>query len=174
MLTLIIGKANNTEEKAVGDKGDGKKPPSKTRFVEKLLEIKDEMLDFALGLIDVDNTAVKDVYAPMFFFDAMGYLVVLFGYSGFSVSEESKMSSGGTLISIVSENRVPVLFLAIILILFIYQMLDRLAYLTKNVRLKLALFISQVWLCPNCFSKPRSSFMFLTFCSQLAKFHPHS
>ena len=150
---LLIGHSEATdrlEETQVGQQVDEGESRPKNSFLdktgEKLMEIKDELLDFVLGLFDVDNTAVKDVYAPMFFFDAMGYLVVLFGYNGFSVSDDTDMSSGGTLVSIVSENRVPVLFLAIILVLFIYQMLDRLAYLTKNVRLKLALFISQVFL----------------------------
>ena len=114
--------------------------------VDKAIEYKNEFMSFFYNMKSADNTAVKDVYAPMFFFDAMGYVIVVFGYHGFSVSNDDAVDSGGTLVSIVSENQVPVLFLAIVMILFVYQLFDRLAYLTKNVKLKIFIFTSQVLL----------------------------
>ena len=117
---------------------------SKRSWGQFFKDLGSELVLFVNDLRTSENTAVKDVYATMFFFDAMGYLVIIFGYHGFSVTSGDTVQSGGTIVSLVSENQVPILLLAYVLILFFYQLADRLAYLTKNVKLKIGIFVSQI------------------------------
>ena len=103
------------------------------------LDVKNECKYFTRQILDCNKTAIRDVYVPMFIFDLLGYVIVTLGYSGFSESGQ-----GSSIIESLLNNSVPFYFLIIILILFAFTMIDRLAYLTKNVLTKLVGFIAQV------------------------------
>ncbi|CAF3646268.1 unnamed protein product [Rotaria sordida] len=81
---------------------------------------------------------VRDVYAPMFFYDFINMILVIFFYSRFGER------SGGNVVQTIQENKVPVAFLVILLVQFILIIIDRALYLRRNVRGKLFFQLFQV------------------------------
>ena len=110
-----------------------------TAITATVVDTANEIKTFYRELIDSNKTATKDVYVFMFFFDLIGYIIVTLGYSGFSDTDGQSVIG-----SVIFDNEVPSFYLTIILIMFIFSLLDRLAYLTKNVTLKLFHYVIQV------------------------------
>ncbi|XP_060599283.1 piezo-type mechanosensitive ion channel component 2-like isoform X3 [Ruditapes philippinarum] len=86
-----------------------------------------------------DYSATTDVYAPMFVCDFINFLIIVFGYQAFGPSQ----TAGGDVTSYISDNRIPVPFLIMLLAQFILIIIDRALYLRKNV---LGKFIFQILL----------------------------
>ncbi|XP_053400970.1 piezo-type mechanosensitive ion channel component 2-like isoform X3 [Mercenaria mercenaria] len=87
-----------------------------------------------------DYSATTDVYAPMFACDFINFLIIVFGYQAFGPSQTA---GGGDVTSYISEDRIPVPFLIMLLAQFILIIIDRALYLRKNV---LGKFIFQILL----------------------------
>ena len=102
-------------------------------------DVKNEAKYFAEQILDSNKTAIRDVYVPMFIFDILGYIIVTVGYSGFSESGESS-----SIVDSLLNNKVPFYYLIIVLVMFMFTMIDRLAYLRKNVLIKFIGFTAQV------------------------------
>ncbi|XP_065189251.1 piezo-type mechanosensitive ion channel component 1-like isoform X2 [Sycon ciliatum] len=86
-----------------------------------------------------------DFYTAMVLVDFVAFLVSIFGYSSFSES------SGGNVVSYITENHIPKMFLVIILLEFLFIIFDRVIYLKKWLLGKLIfqgtlLLIVHVWL----------------------------
>ena len=107
--------------------------------VTLMIDCGKEVKSFYTDLIDSNKTATKDVYVFMFVADLIGYVIVTLGYAGFSDTNGQSVIG-----SVIFDNEVPSFYLGIILIMFIFSLLDRLAYLTKNVKLKLFHYVAQV------------------------------
>ncbi|WAR12827.1 PIEZ2-like protein [Mya arenaria] len=96
-------------------------------------------INFYKQLTCPDYNATTDVYASMFACDFINFLIVVFGYQAFGPSQ----SAGGDVTSYISEDRVPVPFLIMLLAQFVLIIIDRALYLRKNV---LGKFIFQILL----------------------------
>ncbi|XP_064641354.1 piezo-type mechanosensitive ion channel component 2-like isoform X4 [Lineus longissimus] len=81
-----------------------------------------------------------DVYTVIFFCDIVTFLIVVFGYSSFGPASAGE---GGDVNSFLSENKIPGPFLAMLLIQFVFIVIDRALYLKKFV---LGKFVFQITL----------------------------
>ncbi|KAL5021686.1 hypothetical protein ScPMuIL_000841 [Solemya velum] len=86
--------------------------------------------DFYKQLTNPDYNATADVYAPMFACDFINFLIIVFGYWAFGPAESA---GGGDVGSYISENRVPVVFLVMLVAMFVLIIIDRALYLRKNI-----------------------------------------
>ncbi|CAM4812248.1 unnamed protein product [Rotaria magnacalcarata] len=82
---------------------------------------------------------VHDVYASLFFCDFINMVIVICFYSQFG-----ERASGNNVVQTIKENKVPVAFLAMLLIQFLLIVIDRALYLRRNVRGKLFFHLFQV------------------------------
>ncbi|GAB1603264.1 hypothetical protein Ahia01_000607200 [Argonauta hians] len=82
--------------------------------------------------------AVVDVYAPMFVCDFLAFLIVVFGYWAFGPIQGA---ADGDVTTYLEENRVPIPFLVMLVVQFMFIIIDRALFLRKFVHGK---FIFQV------------------------------
>ncbi|XP_052229514.1 piezo-type mechanosensitive ion channel component 1-like isoform X2 [Dreissena polymorpha] len=116
------------------DSRDGKE--GKSFSVKALFK---PFINFYKQLTCPDYNATTDVYAAMFVCDFINFLIIVFGYQGFGPSQ----SASGDVASYISENRIPIPFLIMLLAQFILIIVDRALYLRKNI---LGKFIFQILL----------------------------
>ncbi|CAF4903524.1 unnamed protein product, partial [Rotaria sp. Silwood1] len=81
---------------------------------------------------------VRDFYVPMFFCDFINIILVISFYSAFGEQ------TGVNFVQTIKENRVPLSFVGILLIQFIFIIIDRALYLRCNVYGKLCFQLFQV------------------------------
>ncbi|RUS88527.1 hypothetical protein EGW08_003703 [Elysia chlorotica] len=84
--------------------------------------------------------ATTDVYAPMFFCDFILFLVLVFGFSSFG---PAATSGDGDVATYIQDNKIPVPFIVMLILQFIFIVIDRALFLRKNV---LGKFIFQILL----------------------------
>lgn len=99
-------------------------------------------------LLTQTNRVTADVYVYIFLCDFTNFFVILFGFTAFGVSEnrrgnfykkikffgnfQSSQGDGGVA-SYVEENKIPVAFLIMLLLQFVFIIVDRALYLRKNL-----------------------------------------
>ncbi|ESO89782.1 hypothetical protein LOTGIDRAFT_124487, partial [Lottia gigantea] len=86
--------------------------------------------EFYHQVTESQYVATVDVYAPMFLCDFITFIIVVFGYWAFGPAQTS---GGGDVTSYLSENRVPVPFLVMLITQFVLIIVDRALFLRKNV-----------------------------------------
>ncbi|CAH1175750.1 unnamed protein product [Phaedon cochleariae] len=101
---------------------------------------------FIQNLLDPTSRTAADVYSLMFLCDFINFFVVLFGYSSFGSQQE-----GGGVADYLQENRVPALFLFMLIFQFMLIIIDRGIYLRKNILGKIIfqfiqIILLHVWL----------------------------
>ncbi|GFO30477.1 piezo-type mechanosensitive ion channel component [Plakobranchus ocellatus] len=84
--------------------------------------------------------ATTDVYAPMFFCDFILFLVLVFGFSSFG---PAATTGDGDVATYIQDNKIPIPFLVMLILQFIFIVIDRGLFLRKNV---LGKFIFQLCL----------------------------
>ncbi|XP_024082959.1 piezo-type mechanosensitive ion channel component 1 isoform X5 [Cimex lectularius] len=87
--------------------------------------------EFFKKLLDSKGRVTTDVYAYMFFFDFINFLIVIFGFSSFGVSQSSQGDGGVS--QYFAENKVPVAFLIMLILQFSLIIIDRTLYLRKYI-----------------------------------------
>ncbi|XP_071091757.1 piezo-type mechanosensitive ion channel component 2-like [Haliotis cracherodii] len=112
-----------------------KKKPSKIKI--GLKKCVDPFRNFFSQVTGATYNATVDVYAPMFCCDFITFIIVVFGYWAFGPAQ----TSSGDVTSYISENRVPVPFLVMLVCQFALIIIDRALFLRKNV---LGKFIFQI------------------------------
>nr|XP_034339397.1 piezo-type mechanosensitive ion channel component 1 isoform X8 [Crassostrea gigas] len=95
---------------------------------------------FYSQLTDPKYNATTDVYATMFFCDFINFLILVFGYWAFGPEQTS---GGDSVTEYITEDRIPVPFLIMLVTQFILIVIDRALYLRKNI---LGKFIFQILL----------------------------
>ncbi|EGD80710.1 hypothetical protein PTSG_01300 [Salpingoeca rosetta] len=91
---------------------------------------------FTKGLRDIldDSLAApRDYYIPSFLVEFLSFIVICFGWSGFRRREQFAVSTS----SIIQDNNIPSGLLLYMLMQFLFIIVDRALYLTRNVRGKL-------------------------------------
>lgn len=104
---------------------------------------------FFYKLLTPTNRVTADVYVYIFLCDFTNFFVLLFGFTAFGVSCASRghlpfidknrftilqSSQGdGGVASYVEENKIPVAFLIMLLLQFVFIIVDRALYLRKNL-----------------------------------------
>ncbi|KAL4234818.1 hypothetical protein ACF0H5_006459 [Mactra antiquata] len=131
-ITVEPTTSSSLEESGGDDEKKESRSPLKALFLP--------FTNFYKQLTCPDYSATTDVYAPMFICDFINFLIIVFGYQAFGPSQTA---GGGDVTSYISENRVPVLFLIMLLAQFVLIVIDRALYLRKNV---LGKFIFQILL----------------------------
>ncbi|KAK3085436.1 hypothetical protein FSP39_003276 [Pinctada imbricata] len=125
----------DTEDSASLEEGgkDKKKKekPSLSAFLEPFREFYRQLTNPAFN-------ATTDVYASMFLCDFINFVIIVLGYSAFGPVQST---GRGDVTSYITENKVPVLFLIMLLAQFFLIVIDRALYLRKNV---LGKFIFQI------------------------------
>ncbi|VEN64255.1 unnamed protein product, partial [Callosobruchus maculatus] len=96
-------------------------------------------------LLDPTSRVAADVYSLMFLCDFINFFVILFGYSSFGAQQDGGVSS------YLEDNRVPVLFLFMLILQFMLIIIDRAIYLRKNILAKiifqfLQIILLHIWL----------------------------
>uniref|UniRef100_A0A1A9WMD8 Piezo-type mechanosensitive ion channel component n=1 Tax=Glossina brevipalpis TaxID=37001 RepID=A0A1A9WMD8_9MUSC len=79
----------------------------------------------------------SDIYAFMFFCDFINFFILLFGFTAFSSRQPEASEDGGGVQSYLSENKVPISFLIMLLVQFLIIIIDRVVYLRKALRVKI-------------------------------------
>ncbi|XP_037894241.1 piezo-type mechanosensitive ion channel component isoform X3 [Glossina fuscipes] len=79
----------------------------------------------------------SDIYAFMFFCDFINFFILLFGFTAFTSRQAEPGEEGGGVQSYLSENKVPVSFLIMLLVQFLLIIIDRVVYLRKALRVKI-------------------------------------
>ncbi|XP_067651571.1 piezo-type mechanosensitive ion channel component 2-like isoform X3 [Haliotis asinina] len=114
---------------------EGKKKPSKVK--EGLKKCLAPFTNFFKQVTGATYNATVDVYAPMFCCDFITFIIVVFGYWAFGPAQ----TASGDVTSYISENRVPVPFLVMLICQFALIIIDRALFLRKNV---LGKFVFQI------------------------------
>lgn len=83
---------------------------------------------FFKKLLNTTNRVSADVYVYIFLCDFINFFVLLFGFTAFG----STQGDGGVT-SYLEENKIPVAFLIMLLLQFIFIIVDRALYLRKNL-----------------------------------------
>lgn len=84
--------------------------------------------EFVRQLFDRESRHTADIYGFLFLCDFVNFFVILFGFSAFGTQE----GDGGVL-SYFEENKVPITFLLMLIIQFLFIVVDRALYLRKNM-----------------------------------------
>ncbi|XP_071053073.1 piezo-type mechanosensitive ion channel component isoform X2 [Onthophagus taurus] len=94
---------------------------------------------FLKQLRDPTSRASDDVYSYMFLCDFFNFFVILFGYSSFG-----EQQGDGGVQSYLQDNRVPPLFLLMLIVQFLLIIVDRAIYLRKNITAKIVFQFVQI------------------------------
>ncbi|KAL8575931.1 hypothetical protein ACOMHN_027329 [Nucella lapillus] len=113
---------------AKGQESAEEKEPS--RLKKSVHSVTAPFVAFFKDMVGSKYSATVDSYAPMFCCDFINFFIVVFGYQSFGPVQES---SDGDVASYISENRVPVPFLIMLLTQFVLIVIDRALFLRKNV-----------------------------------------
>ncbi|RWS21421.1 piezo-type mechanosensitive ion channel component 2-like protein, partial [Leptotrombidium deliense] len=84
---------------------------------------------FFQRILHPDFRIARDLYSPMFFCDFINFFIVVFGYNSFGSG-----NSTASITTYFEENRVPILFLLMLLAQFLCILIDRALYLRKNIK----------------------------------------
>ncbi|CAI9737891.1 Hypothetical predicted protein [Octopus vulgaris] len=103
----------------------------------KFVSVMKPFQNFYRQMTNSAYNAVVDVYAPMFVCDFLAFLIVVFGYWAFGPVQ----SGEGSVTTYLEENRVPIPFLVMLVVQFMFIIIDRALFLRKCVHGK---FIFQV------------------------------
>ncbi|CAH1098787.1 unnamed protein product [Psylliodes chrysocephalus] len=93
---------------------------------------------FIQQLLDPTSRVTADVYSFMFLCDFINFFVILFGYSAFGTQTDGGVSS------YLEDNRVPALFLFMLILQFMIIIIDRGIYLRKNIMGKIIFQFIQI------------------------------
>ncbi|KAK9887392.1 hypothetical protein WA026_022330 [Henosepilachna vigintioctopunctata] len=93
----------------------------------------DTFRSFFTQLIQPTSRIAADVYSYMFLCDFFNFFVLLLGYTSFGANQ----GDGGGVTSYLEDNKIPVLFLLMLIIQFMLIIIDRGIYLRKNLVLKI-------------------------------------
>ncbi|KAG5890381.1 hypothetical protein JTB14_029746 [Gonioctena quinquepunctata] len=93
---------------------------------------------FMQQLLDPASRVPADVYSLMFLCDFVNFFVILFGYSSFGSQVDGDVSD------YLQDNRVPALFLVMLILQFMLIVIDRGIYLRKNILAKLIFQLIQI------------------------------
>ncbi|KAL7668827.1 hypothetical protein ACOME3_009511 [Neoechinorhynchus agilis] len=85
-----------------------------------------------------NHLPASDYYSQMFYFDLIGMIIVIMFYNSFGESSRTDV------VQALKENKVPTAFLVLIFVQFIFILIDRAIYLTRNRLMKLIFLIVQV------------------------------
>ncbi|KAG8226128.1 hypothetical protein J437_LFUL003275, partial [Ladona fulva] len=94
---------------------------------------------FFHDLLEPTIRTVADVYAYMFICDFLNFIVIIFGFPSFG-----SLHADGGVITYIEENRIPVLFLGMLIVQSALMIIDRTLYLKKSTLGKLIFQISLV------------------------------
>ncbi|CAG9862827.1 unnamed protein product [Phyllotreta striolata] len=93
---------------------------------------------FIQQLLDPTSRVTADVYSLMFLCDFVNFFVILFGYSAFGSQQDGDVSS------YLEDDRVPPLFLFMLILQFTMIIVDRGIYLRKNILAKIIFQFTQI------------------------------
>lgn len=93
---------------------------------------------FIRQLLDPTSRVAADVYSLMFLCDFFNFFVILIGYSSFGSQQDGGVSS------YLQDNRVPPLFLFMLILQFMLIVTDRGIYLRKNILAKIIFQFTQI------------------------------
>jgi hypothetical protein len=93
--------------------------------------------DFFAHLLDDAGAERQDYYLGLFFVEFVAFLVVIIGWPAFSQANASDNVSSPA--NFIKQNNIPPLFLAYVLLQFVLIVFDRIVYLHRMFRVKLAL-----------------------------------
>lgn len=101
---------------------------------------------FFKQLRDPTSRVAADVYSYMFLCDFYNFFVILLGYSSFGTQQ-----GDGGVSSYLEDDRVPVLFLLMLILQFTLIIVDRGIFLRKNILAKIIfqfiqVFVLHIWL----------------------------
>ncbi|KAL3280583.1 hypothetical protein HHI36_003816 [Cryptolaemus montrouzieri] len=88
---------------------------------------------FFIQLIQPTSRVSADVYSYMFLCDFFNFFVLLLGYTSFGTNQ----GEGGGVTTYLEDNKIPVLFLLMLIIQFMLIIIDRGIYLRKNLIAKI-------------------------------------
>ncbi|KAK9732190.1 Piezo [Popillia japonica] len=102
--------------------------------------------DFFTQLRDPSFRVAVDVYSYMFMCDFFNFFVILVGYSSFGTQQ-----SDGGVSSYLEDNRVPLLFLLMLILQFMLIIVDRAIFLRKHISAKIIfqfvqIIVLHIWL----------------------------
>lgn len=102
--------------------------------------------NFFRQLRDPTSRVAADVYSYMFLCDFYNFFVILIGYSSFGTQQ-----GDGGVSSYLEDDRVPVLFLLMLILQFTLIIVDRGIFLRKNITAKIIfqfiqVFVLHIWL----------------------------
>lgn len=92
-----------------------------------------------MQLFDPTSRVAADVYTYLFLCDFYNFFVILIGYSSFGPQQ-----GDGGVTSYLADNRVPVLFLIMLIMQFILIIIDRAIFLRKNIAAKIVFQFLQI------------------------------
>ncbi|XP_065164464.1 piezo-type mechanosensitive ion channel component isoform X3 [Atheta coriaria] len=95
--------------------------------------------NFFVQLFDPTSRVAADVYTYLFLCDFYNFFVILIGYSSFGPQQ-----GDGGVTSYLADNRVPVLFLIMLIMQFILIIIDRAIFLRKNIAAKIVFQFLQI------------------------------
>ncbi|XP_055299196.1 piezo-type mechanosensitive ion channel component isoform X28 [Sitodiplosis mosellana] len=84
--------------------------------------------NFFRKLLKMTNRVSADVYTYIFLCDFINFFVLLFGFTAFGSSQ-----GDGGVASYLQENKIPIAFLIMLLLQFVFIIVDRALYLRKNL-----------------------------------------
>lgn len=98
----------------------------------------EEFKTFVQQLLDPTSRVTADVYSFMFLCDFINFFVILFGFSAFGAQQDGSVSD------YLQDNRVPPLFLFMLIFQFMLIIVDRGIYLRKNILAKIIFQFIQI------------------------------
>ncbi|GFR91628.1 piezo-type mechanosensitive ion channel component [Elysia marginata] len=144
-ITADFEVAQSEERKGVVDEADStklefeeieKEPASKAG----LSYVLGPFTEFFKQVTESSYNATTDVYAPMFFCDFILFLVLVFGFSSFG---PAATTGDGDVATYIQDNKIPIPFLVMLILQFVFIVVDRALFLRKHV---LGKFIFQICL----------------------------
>lgn len=103
-----------------------KRTRKSTTFLRYLCGLKISLSSFFRSLLSKTNTTSDDVYVFIFLCDFINFFVLLFGFTAFGNDD-----GDGGLTSYLQENEIPIPFLIMLLLHFVFIVIDRALYLRK-------------------------------------------
>nr|CAD7439031.1 unnamed protein product [Timema bartmani] len=95
--------------------------------VQNIMDYYPAVINLAYQLLAPRPRHTVDVYTPMFFCDFLNFLVIVIGVESFA------QEYSGDVMTYLMENKVPMLFLSMLLMQFFLIVVDRALYLRKNI-----------------------------------------
>ncbi|XP_057662863.1 piezo-type mechanosensitive ion channel component isoform X19 [Diorhabda carinulata] len=142
-------KTHSSKKKSITDQDDADVVVIRTMKLKKLnnavmavrlgiYKYAEEFKLFIQQLLDPASRVTADVYSFMFLCDFINFFVILFGFSAFGTQEDGSVSD------YLQDNRVPPLFLFMLIFQFMLIIIDRGIYLRKNILAKIIFQFVQI------------------------------